>query len=213
MPLRILVISLLLLGLSILPSHGADKIKEPWFELEKGLKLCGVENILYQTYCFIGEDDRERVISSFSSDPLHSGMAPPACAWSMQPGYENGEILLGICGTDLQGCADLWERLEMTIGRCAAGSSRSWGVEGYLSGDPDLLDLGRGLIEALGGRLQSTYVNGRMVQLAAYLSWAGEGLPLDGGQVNLLLELYRSTAPAGRVRARLGIPVLHSTAF
>lgn len=212
MPLRVLIILLLLMGLSTLPSHEAEKRKEPWLELERGLKLCGVENILYQTSCFVAERDGDRVISSLGFEPLDSIMPPPACGWTMEPGYENGEILVRICGSDRQACADLWRRLERAVGRRAAGSSRNWSVEGCLSGGGDLLNLGTGLIRAIGGRLQGVYVNNRLVQMAAYLPWAGEGLFLEGGPVNALLELY-SSASADSVKIRLGTPVLHSPAF
>lgn len=85
-------------------------------------------------------------------------------------------------------------------------------MEGYLVGDQDPLNLGTGLIETMGGSLQSVYVNNRLVQLVSYIPRAGEGFILDEEPVNLLVELY-SNVSTGRVRIRLGIPVLHSAAF
>lgn len=213
MSLRALIISLLVLGLFSLPSHGPEKIKDPWLELERGLRLCGVENILYQTSCLVDEGDGERLIRSFGAGDSDSGNpAQTACRWSMQPGYENGESLLQICGSDRLECADLWQQVERAIGCRAADSSRSWSVEGYLVGDQDPLNLGTGLIETMGGSLQSVYVNNRLVQLVSYIPRAGEGFILDEEPVNLLVELY-SNVSTGRVRIRLGIPVLHSAAF
>jgi hypothetical protein len=210
--LRTSIFTFLLMLMLNLPFHEAEMNKEPWFELEKGLKLCGVENIFYRSSCFISVSERERVLSS-GIGPLHNGLPePPDCGWSMQPGYENEEILLQIYGGDRQECGELWQRLEAVVGRRVANSARTWSVEAYQSGDHDLTMLGVELVNALGGCLQSTHVNSRMVQLLAYLPWAGEGLPLAEGPVNLQLELYR-IAGTDKVRIRLGIPVLHSMVF
>lgn len=211
MSLRTLIMSLLVLGLLSLPSHEPVKKKDPWLELEKGLKLCGVENILYQTSCLVDEGDGDRIITFFGAGD-RSKPVLTECRWSMQPGYEKGESLLQISGSDRLECANLWQRMERAIGCRSADSSRSWSVEGYLVGDQDPLNLGTELINSMGGRLQSVYANNRLVQLASYLPRAGEGFILDEKPVNLLVELY-SNASTGRVRIRLGIPVLYSAAF
>ncbi len=211
MPLRALMIASLLMLLSLSPHEPATK-KDPWIEMEKGLKLYGVENILYRCSCLISESDRERVLSS-GIVPLKNNLeTAPDCGWFMQEGYENEEVLLQVRGSDRQACGELWQRLEAVTGRHGAHSSRVWSVQAYRSGDHDLAALGARLVQALGGRVQSAQVNSRMVQFLAYLPWAGEGLTLDEGPVNLHLELY-NIARTDKVRIRLGIPVLHSTAF
>lgn len=180
--------------------------------MEKGLQLCGVENITYRTSCFIKENEGERFLRSEIGSTEKGLPAAPNCGWSMDPGYENGEALLRVCGDDREACCELWRRLEGAVGFSAANSGRSWSVEAYQSGDEDLMGLGARLLENTGARVRSTYAGPRMVQLLAYLPWAGGGLPLDEGAVNLQLELYRVSG-AEKIRIRLGIPVLHPTVF
>lgn len=194
------------------PLQGSGLKKEPWAEMEKGLRLCGVENITYRTSCFIKGNEGERFLRS-EIGPIEQGLpAALDCGWSMEPGYENGETLLQVCGGDRGACCELWRRLERAVGFSAASSGRSWSVEAYQSGDEDLMTLGGRLLETTGARLRSTYAGPRMVQLLAYLPWAGEGFSLDEGAVNLQLELYR-IAGTEKIRIRLGIPVLHPTVF
>ncbi|NLA25800.1 MAG: hypothetical protein GX878_00230 [Firmicutes bacterium] len=203
---------LLILLLVNLPLHGAALEREPWSELEKGLQLYGVENIIYGTSCFINEGERERLLHLGNGPVERSLPVPPDCSWSIHGGYENSEALIQVRGSDREACIALWRSLERIIGRNAAGSGRSWSVEAYQSSDGDLMTLGTGLLEATGACLRGTYDSPGMVQLLAYLPWAEEGYSLDEGAVNLQLELYR-IAGTGKVRIRLGIPVLHSIIF
>ncbi len=212
MSLRHLIFALLLVFLLKLPHQESGIKHDPWLEMEKGLKLCGVENILYQTSCFISDNDGERLVFDGVRLPETGAPAPPKCAWSMQAGYENEERLLKIYGNDRQACGELWRQLASAVNSGAASDTRTWSVEAYKDDGANLMGLGRGLIETLGGSLQSVYVNSRTVQLLAYLPWAGEGLLLDEERVNLHVELYNIDS-SDRVRIRLGIPLLLSTAF
>lgn len=213
MPLRTPVFIIMLMILLNMPLHEGGTKRDPWIELEKGLKLCGVENISYQTGCFIGESDAGRILNCSGIGVPGDALREPAeCLWAMQSGYENEEILLHVRGSDRQACSALWRRLESAVGRGKAHSTRVWSVEAFLSEAGDLKDLGEALVRALGGGLQGIYVNSRMVQLLAYLPWAGEGIILDEGPVNLHVELY-NFASTDLVRIRLGIPVLHSPPF
>ncbi len=209
MPLRAILINLLILLLCLAPLQPV-RAKDPWLEMEKGLRRYNVENIIYRYSCFISESDRERILS-YGIEPLNNCLeAPPECGCFMQEGYENNEILLLVRGMDRQACSEMWRRLE-TAG-CRTDNARAWSIEAYHSGNPDPAALGAGLVRALGGRVQSVHTGSGMVQLLAYLPWAGEGLPLGEGAVNLHLELYR-IASSEKVRIRLGIPVLLSTSF
>jgi hypothetical protein len=207
--LRAWIFTLLLILLLNLPLHEPIVQKDPWLELEKGLRLCGVETITYQIHCFISESEKERIVSAGVA-PLKKEVTDLSdCCWSMQEGYENGEILLEICGTDRVACERLWNRVaELT--NCRRGTvARAWSVEAYHSGGQDLTVLGKNLVNALGGRLQKINTYPRMVQLLAHLPWAGEGVLLDDGPVNLSLELYEDRYRE-KIKIRLGIPVILS---
>lgn len=202
---RALIITLLLMLLLNGPLCKSGIEKDLWFELEKGLQLCGVENIIYQSSCFIKESGRERILSSAVT-------LPSECEWSMQGGYESEEVLLQVRGHDRQACSKLWGRLEAVTGSRAVSSTRTWSVEAFIDGDSDLTALGMQLIKALGGSLQSANINSRTVQLLAYLPWVSQKMNLEEGPVNLILELYED-AFTKQGRIRLGIPVLLSTSF
>ena len=94
MQLRAWIFTLLLILLLNLPLHEPIVQKDPWLELEKGLRLCGVETITYQIHCFISESEKERIVSAGVA-PLKKEVTDLSdCCWSMQEGYENGEILI-----------------------------------------------------------------------------------------------------------------------
>lgn len=209
MPLRTFMITLLLMLLLNLPPHEAVIKREPWLELEKGLRLCGAETITYQGYCFISESEQERIVSAVIVPLKEDSVDPPDCRWSMQDGYENGEILLQICGADRAACGKLWNRFAEVIDRRGERIARVWSVEAYQDGSHDMTALGIDLVNALGGRLQKINNYSNMVQLLAYLPWAGEGILLEHGPVNLNLELSEDTY-LKKIKIRLGIPVLLS---
>ncbi|HPU00415.1 MAG: hypothetical protein GX890_07110 [Firmicutes bacterium] len=209
MPLRAVFFNVLFLLLCLAPPQPAGD-KDPWLEMEKGLRPYHVENISYRYYCFIDKSERERILALGVEQLNGLGEAPAESGLFLQEGYENGEMLLLVRGRDRQACLELRRRLEAVISR--PPSAQAWSVEAYLEGRGDLELMGTGLARALGGRIQSIHAGPRMVQLLAYLPWAGEGLPLDEGAVNLQLELYRPTS-SSKLRIRLGIPVLPSVPF
>jgi len=207
--LRALILSLLLVLLLNLPLDEPAVQKDPWLELEKGLRLCGVENITYQSYCFISENEQERIVSAGMAPLKTDPKDPPVCCWSVQEGYENEEVLLQIYGADRAACGRLWNRLAEVVNLRGETAARVWSVEAYQHGNHDLTALGKELVNALGGRLRQINAYPHMVQLLAYLPWAGEGVLLDHSPVNLNLELYEDTY-LKKIRIRLGIPVLLS---
>ena len=180
-----------------------------WRELEKGLKLCDVETITYESYCFIDEGERELIKETVAGLPETGCPGEPGCSWSVQGGYENGEVLLRVCGTDRAACSRLWDRLDQAVDLCREPGARAWGVEAYLEESCDLAVLGENLVSALGGQLRQLNTGSGAVQLLAYLPWAGEGFLLDDCPVNLNLELYEDTY-LKKIKIRLGIPVLLS---
>lgn len=183
-----------------LPAHGPAEAKDLWLEMEKGLRLCGVEIKSYRSSCFVDRAEQERIISAG---------AAPDCGCSMRSGFEDDEILFEICGADRGRCARLWERFVGAAGRCGGAAGRTWGVEGFHEPVEDLSALGEELVQALGGQLRQINNHPRMVQLLADLPWGGVGILLEQGPVNLALELSEDTY-LHKVKVRLGIPVLFS---
>lgn len=208
MYLRSLILCLAVLLCLQLPLHGPGGATDLWLEMEKGLQLCGVEINCYRSYCFISRDEREQMISAGAVPLKADRQVMPDCCCSMQEGLENDEILLEICGADRGACSRLWKQLARIVRRGGA-ADRIWSVEGYHDNSGDLTALGKELVQALGGRLRQINTHPRMIQLLAELPWAGEGIMLNDGPVNLNLEIYED-AYRGKVRIRLGIPVLFS---
>ncbi|NLA04966.1 MAG: hypothetical protein GX881_04535 [Firmicutes bacterium] len=199
----------LLLGLVFNSAfHGPVLQKDPWAELEKGLELCDVEISTYESYCFISESEQGQIASAAGLPEIDSG-GEPDCCWTAQGGYENGEVLLRVFGTNRTACSNLWRRIDEAAGCCGGTGTRAWAVEGYLEGSHNLAVLGENLVQVLGGRLQQLYRGPGMVQVLAYLPWAGEGFMLDHSPVNLDLELYEDTYRK-KIKIRLGVPVLLS---
>lgn len=198
----------LLLGLIFNSAfHGPVLQGDLWAELEKGLELCDVEISTYEIYCFISESERRQIASAAAGLPEIESAGNPDCCWSAQGGYEHGEVLLRVFGTSRTACSRLWRHFDEAVGCCGGTGARSWGVEASLEGSHNLAALGEKLVHALGGRLQQVYRAPGMVQVLAYLPWAGEGFMLDHSPVNLDLELYEDTY-LKKIKIRLGIPVL-----
>lgn len=206
---RILFLLLLPAVLFISAFHAQDLQEDFWRELERGLELCNVETITYESYCFVDEGERELIRDTVAALPGTDCPGEPGCSWSVQGGYENGELLLRVCGTDRAACSRLWDHLDQAVDLCREPGARAWVVEAYLEESCDLAVLGEKLVSALGGQLRQLNTGFGAVQLLAYLPWAGEGFLLDRSPVNLNLELYEDTY-LKKIKIRLGIPVLLS---
>lgn len=199
---------LLLLLLFNTAFHRPALQKDPWAELEKGLRLCNVEISVYERCCYISESERERIEEAMTAPVKMDPEGLPSCSWWLRGGYEKGELLFQICGADRAVCNGLWQQFAGVVGP-GRMVGPAWAVEGYLGENDDPVVRGKELIRALGGQLQQVNASSRMVQMLAYLPWAEEGYLLERRPVNLVLELNEDDY-RGKIRIRLGIPVLLS---
>ena len=200
------VLLLLLLGPAL---HQPVSPKDPWAELEKGLRLCDVEISIYESCCYINEQERERIGPALAAPAVAALEERFPCGWSLRGGYEKGEHLFRVYGTERSACSRLWQIAG--IAGSSGAENRVWSVEGYSGSSDDPVILGKKLIGTLGGHLQQVSTYPRMVQMLAYLPWAGEGFMLERQPINLALELSEDSYRE-KIRIRLGIPVLLSPA-